>query len=92
MATNDLLLTKLFSEGGTSESWLDWDSVKSLPLEQALSRLTRWILICHNAGMTFGLRMENQRVLPGSGDTHKHQCLTLLAKYKLPNTRERGSS
>ncbi len=76
------LLTKLFCSGHARDRWLDWEAVSRLPLEQALSRLTRWVLECEDAGIRYGLRLPNTKIACNLGEQHRHECLKALALYR----------
>ncbi len=77
------LLTKLFCSGHAQDRWLNWDAVSQLPLEQALSRLTRWVLECERAGIRYGLSLPNKKIGCSLGQRHQHECLKALALYRL---------
>lgn len=61
----------------------DWAQVAGLPTEQAISRLTSWILMADSQGRAYCLDLPGAQGVPaGAGDTQKHLCLTALADYK----------
>jgi uncharacterized protein (DUF58 family) len=75
-------LTKQFSEQTGDEIWLDWDLLPMLDAEQRLSQLCQWILDLHRTGRSYGLKLPNERIIPGHGERHKHHCLEKLALFK----------
>ncbi len=75
------MFSKEFSGTGVKSLWLDWDMAGSHSLEQRLSRLCAWILLCESAGNEYGLRMPGHSISPGKGHRHRHCCLSALALY-----------
>ncbi|MEW5789584.1 MAG: DUF58 domain-containing protein [Pseudomonadota bacterium] len=75
------LLTKQFAGGGRRELWLDWQWTPERDVEARLSRLARWVLDAHAAGLAFGLRLPGREIAPGTGESHRHRCLEALARY-----------
>ncbi|MDZ7758782.1 MAG: DUF58 domain-containing protein [Desulfovermiculus sp.] len=53
----------------------------ALETEERLSILCRLILDARNSGRTFGLRLPETNIPPGSGVEHEKQCLKALALY-----------
>lgn len=79
---NDTLLTKLFAGENTQSLWLDWNALPStLGVEARLSLLARWVCDAHAASLSYGLRLPQRTLKPGSGDPHFHQCLKMLALH-----------
>jgi uncharacterized protein (DUF58 family) len=82
-ARGEALLTKQFSGRAASELWLDWRATPdTLGLEARLSRLARWVVDAHAAGLSFGLRLFAMTIPPAPGDTQRDRCLEALALYK----------
>ncbi len=83
------LLTKQFSGEGNTELWLDWLATpESLGVEGRLSRLARWVVDAHRAGLSFGLRLPGI-VLPPAPGTHQHdRCLEALALFQLADAQD----
>ncbi len=79
---NDLLLTKQFAGGGEDDIWLNWETVAHLPIEIAISRLCRWVLICGQSQNKYGLILGSNSIKPNNGEAHKHECLRQLALFK----------
>ena len=73
------LVTKQFAGGGGESLWLDWRLTPERDGEARLSRLTRWILDAHAAGLVFGLRLPGREIPAQAGEAHLRQCLEALA-------------
>ncbi len=58
-----------------------WTRVSHLPVEQALSRLTAWIIRAEEAGLNYSLNLPGFTSNPAQGHAHLHQCLRALALY-----------
>lgn len=83
-ARSEELLTKQFSGRTDSELWLDWQRLPAhLDTEEKLSRLARWVVDAHAAGMAFGLRLPDRIVPMASGEAQRARCLEALALYGL---------
>lgn len=75
------LLTKEFGGAGTAQRlWLDWQQTPGRDAEARLSRLTRWVLDAHAAGLAYGLILPDRRLPPQSGEAHLRHCLEALAR------------
>ena len=82
VARGQRLLTKEFSGRADTELWLDWQHLPpQMHVEDRLSRLTRWVLDAHAAGVTFGLRIPGQTIALGSGDAQRERSLEALALF-----------
>lgn len=82
VARGDALLTKQFSGRADTELWIDWRHLPaSLDTEQKLSRLARWVLDAHAAGLNYGLRIPGRTVDPGQGEAQRERCLEALALF-----------
>lgn len=77
----DTLLTKQFASGHEQDRWLNWSSVADLPIEQAVSRLTQWVLHCSDSDLKYGLILPDKKIDFGNGESHRHNCLKALALY-----------
>lgn len=76
------LLTKQFSGRADTELWLDWQATQdALGIEGRLSRLARWVIDAHAAGLSFGLRLPGVTVPPAPGDAQHDRCLGALAMF-----------
>ena len=83
------LLTKQFVGRAAAELWLNLDAVPpSLGLEEALSRLARWVLDAQAAGLVYGLELPGTVVPMGTGEAHRDRCLEALALFEPPPERE----
>lgn len=81
-ARDQRLLTKQFGGRADTELWLDWRQLPShLGTEEKLSRLARWVLDAHAAGIAFGLRLPGTTVPLASGEAQRERCLETLALY-----------
>ena len=77
------VLTKTFSGRASSELWFDWAALPdAMGLEARLSRLTRWVLLAHEEGARFGLRLPGVEIAPAQGEAHKVSCLRELALFE----------
>jgi uncharacterized protein (DUF58 family) len=82
VARGEELLTKQFSGRADTELWLDWRHLPpALDTEQKLSRLARWVLDAHAAGLSYGLRIPGRTVNPAQGEAQRERCLEALALY-----------
>ena len=61
------------------ELWLDFAQAGSGGIEQKLSRLCAWVLSADKLALDYGLRLPALEIKPGSGESHKRQCLEALA-------------
>jgi uncharacterized protein (DUF58 family) len=75
------LLTKQFAGGAASYLWLSWWQTPERDVEGRLSRLTRWALDAHAAGLAFGLKLPGRTLPPQCGEAHLRQCLEALARH-----------
>ena len=80
-ARSQHLLTKQFSGQRGSQLRLDWSRTPEKETEARLSRLTRWALDAHAAGIAFELTLPNASVAMGSGEGHLRMCLETLARW-----------
>lgn len=74
------LLTKVFAGRAAMELWFDFGELPAeLGTEARLSRLARWVLLAHAAGLRFGMKLPGVEVPLGSSDDHRQACLKALA-------------
>jgi uncharacterized protein (DUF58 family) len=79
-AREQVLLTKQFTGHATAELWLKPELIPDrIDYEEKLSRLTRWVLDAHAAGLAYGLKLPRVTVDVGTGDAHRDRCLEALA-------------
>ena len=87
VARNELLLTKLFSAQAAAELIFDFDTLPpAMDVEARVSRLTRWVLLAEENGMSYALHVSGKRIACGMGEAHRHQCLKMLALHGLHET------
>ena len=77
-------MTKQFGGGVSEELWLKWEMLGNYPVEERLSRLTRWVLEADERGMAYGLILPNREIKSQRGEAHRRQCLEALALFNLP--------
>ena len=77
--SGDRLVTKQFSRPVGRQLWLDWRETGVADPEARLSRLTRWVLDAHTAGLAFGLRLPGLEIPVQAGEGHLRRCLEALA-------------
>lgn len=77
----DKLLTKQFSSSTGQHLWLSWWQTPERDVESRLSRLTRWVLDAHAAGLAYGLKLPGRSLPPQVGEAHLRQCLEALARH-----------
>ena len=58
------------------------NAAHNLDIEARLSRLTRWVLLAREAGLTYALRLPGSAYELGSGDEQFERCLEALALYE----------
>ncbi|HEX7338602.1 MAG TPA: DUF58 domain-containing protein [Rhodanobacteraceae bacterium] len=79
-ARHDGLLVREFERPQARQEWaFGWHDVASLPREQAISRLTRWVIEAHTAGARWRLALPQHDLGPDAGLAHYHACLRALA-------------
>ena len=76
------LATKTFTQSRQESGWLSLAMYQDEPLEKALGLLSYQVNRLTGQQQTFGLRLGDQIVEPGSGEQHKLQCLCQLAHYR----------
>ena len=77
------LLTKQFSGRADTELWLDWRATPdALGVEGRLSRLARWVIDAHAAGLSFGLRLPGVTLPAAPGNAQHDRCLEALALFR----------
>ncbi|NVK55455.1 MAG: DUF58 domain-containing protein [Alteromonadaceae bacterium] len=76
------LSTKTFTQTQLKSGWLSLDNYPGEPLETALSLLTFQVNKLSASQHEFGLKLNRISIEPGSGESHKHQCLQCLAGYQ----------
>jgi uncharacterized protein (DUF58 family) len=79
------LVTKQFAGVASRTLWLSWWQTPERDVEGRLSRLTRWALDAHAAGLAFGLKLPGRTLPPQAGETHLRHCLEALARHGFPS-------
>ena len=75
------LLTREYEQRVDADVLLDWNDVRHLPWEHAISRLAHWIELAERHDRRYGLRPPIGRPLPADrGPLHRHACLDALAR------------
>ena len=78
------LLTKQFSGRADAELWLDWQATPdALGVEGRLSRLARWAIDAHAAGLSFGLRLPGVTLPPTPGGAQLDRCLEAMTLFQV---------
>ncbi len=75
----DRLLVREYEAGTSSDVRLEWASLRHLPLEQRIARLTAWVLESEREGRRSVLLLPTESIGPGRGSEHRHACLRALA-------------
>jgi uncharacterized protein (DUF58 family) len=77
------LLVKEYSSTGTELRVFDFNSLGSLPLEEKLEQLARWVVDAEAGGERYGLVLPDLLIEPDRGPEHRHRCLAALAMFGL---------
>lgn len=81
-ARNDELSVKLFESSAGEETVLDFEALpRSLPVEQRISRLTRWVLLADAAGLRYSLNLPSGRIATAADPAQRVRCLEALALF-----------
>ncbi len=75
------LVTRQFGGDRAEQLWIDWEQLHGIDTETRLSSLCRMVLDAAQQDLQYGLKLPNLTLSPGLGDTHKHLCLTALARF-----------
>jgi uncharacterized protein (DUF58 family) len=79
-ARRNTLLVREYEQPLGIEVALEWGSLSSLPYEQRIQRLARWIDLAEREGRRYRLLLPGQPALgPAQGAAHRHLCLRALA-------------
>ena len=78
------LVSRETSTAVNRHAWLEWQAsaAPGLSVEQRLSRLAAWVELAHRLGIPVGLRMPGREWAPNLGDTHRHDLLGALARWR----------
>ncbi|MDH5785164.1 MAG: DUF58 domain-containing protein [Chromatiales bacterium] len=83
LAREQGLVTKQFGGGVSEQLWFNWDSLGNIPIEEKLSRLTRWVIEADSRGLAYGLLLPSTEITPERGEIHFRRSLEILALYGL---------
>jgi uncharacterized protein (DUF58 family) len=75
----DRLLVREYESAVARDVVLDWQAVAGFGYEQKISRLARWVIEAERSGSRYALLLPSQRIAPGRGAEHRHECLRALA-------------
>jgi len=81
--TGDMLVTQ-YESGSDEQIWIDWNDYPVADTEMRLSLMTRRLLDANQTGQVWGIRLPDQEISPGTGNGHRHACLTALALFNKP--------
>ncbi len=77
------VLTKDFdTPAGKSAIIFDFSKVRAGGTEERLSKLCAMILGANGENRQYGLALPGKTISPGSGNAHRHRCLSALALFK----------
>jgi len=82
--TGDLLVRQLEAPQAR-ETVFDLQQIRGLNQEQALSRLTRWVLEAERSGLRYRLLLPGLNLGPDLGPAHRLRALKALALHALPS-------
>jgi uncharacterized protein (DUF58 family) len=82
LARGQGLHTKEFFDGGQQTLFFDWQALAPLDMETRLSLLCRALLDAEGVGQSYGLRLPQLTLEPGSGEQHLQRCLEALALFE----------
>ncbi len=75
------LMIKEFKAGSSRSLLLDLEACPQNNIEERLEQLSQWIEYCRKKEIRFALKMPDQSLSSGSGNSHVKKALELLAKY-----------
>jgi uncharacterized protein (DUF58 family) len=74
------LQVKQFAGGGSEVALLRLHDLDRLQDEESrLSQLARWVLDAEDAGIPYGLQLDDGSIATGLGEAHRDACLRMLA-------------
>jgi len=74
------LYTKEFVGGELPEMTFHWDDTQG-DREHRISLLTRWVIDAAALGISFGLELPGNKILPANNESHRSECLKALALF-----------
>jgi uncharacterized protein (DUF58 family) len=75
------LVTRVFGGDRAEQMWIQWDDFPGFPIEERLSRMCRLIIEAAAREQRYGLRLPDRQIPMACGETHKHRCLSALARF-----------
>lgn len=75
------MLTKTFQGHASPALWIDWSDMSAAPTEGKLSQMTALVLLAHQQGLKYGLRLPGILIEQASGPAQRSDCLQLLATF-----------
>jgi uncharacterized protein (DUF58 family) len=78
------LLSKQFHDTSGTTLWLDWALASAHDTESRISQMTRWVLVAHAGGQSYGLRLPGKEIAPATGEAQYRKCLKALALFGSP--------
>lgn len=86
-ARRDTLLVREHEQPLGQDILLDWHALQTLPHEQRIRRLARWVDAAEREGRRYRLQLPNQHTIgPAQGTAHRHACLRALALLPFEGT------
>jgi uncharacterized protein (DUF58 family) len=78
-ARNEFLLVREYEAQTAKEVQLDWFELSTIPYENRISRLARWVVSAEQNQCRYSLRLPNEFIASSHGAEHRHACLRALA-------------
>lgn len=78
------LYIKTFTDPSGEAIILDWKEIRATDPERKLSRLCDMVLKADRHGLSYGLALPEQHIMPARGEAHKRACLKSLALFGRP--------
>lgn len=88
MPNGELLSKQRNTLAGGKDLWLSLESTHLGYVEEQISRLTAWVMMAHEQGVQYGLKLGALTIAPAQDENHQLECLKALALYQLPQTPE----
>jgi uncharacterized protein (DUF58 family) len=82
MARQQEPVTKMFEGNHGNELFLNWADTGSNDIEERISLMCRWVLEAERAKLSYALQLPGNRIPPGMGRQHQHECLKTLALWR----------
>lgn len=72
------LMVKTWARGVSESVQLDWETLP-LPESEKAGQMVRWIQMCEQQGLSYGMSLPGQEFESGRGDAHARRCMQALA-------------